>query len=372
MKKYSAIHLFIAFLLLFTIVNGVWAGGNQEQEATETEKEVVKEDPIKLRFSSVSSPPGGFQNSDGAKWWMDEVTKRTNGRVTFETHWGASLASGPSHLDILQKGVVDVIMGCRIYTPGKTPLGPFLYAIPFGPTDMAMVSKAKRQIYEEFPAFREELEKQNAILIANFVTQPYDMCSKTPIQSLEDMEGKKIGLIGKYFGRWAKVAGLVPVVAPMHERYNLLQSGVTEIDFHPITHMNAFKVQELAPNYIKIDAMVGAPWDLMFNLEKFNSLPEDVQEIMIETGKEAEIYLTDVLADQWREKILNEWEKQGVEFYELPADERAEWASRVDDIPAEWAAEMAAMGLPGWEIMHRFQDITEEMGYEWPRRWAVK
>lgn len=328
--------------------------------------------PIRLKLASVSAPSGQVLDSDGVQWWMDKVTERTKGRVTFETFWGSSLAAPVAHLDILQKGMVDIILGCRIYTPGKTPLGPYHYVIPFGPTDMNIVNKATRQIYEEIPAFREELAKQNAILIANFVTMPYDVISKTPVTSLADMKGKKIGLIGQYFGRWAKAAGLVPVVAPMSERYNLLQSGVTEMDFHPITHMNAFKVQELARNYVKVEAMVGAPWDLLFNLEKFKSLPPDIQKIMLDAGKEAETAMASELAAKWRTKILSAWKAQGVTFSEFPAEERAKWAALVEDIPSEWALEMEQKGLPGWQIMTRYQEITAELGYKWPRKWAVK
>ena len=328
--------------------------------------------PIKLKLASVSAPSGQVLDSDGVQWWMDRVTERTKGRVTFETFWGSSLAAPTAHLDILQKGLVDVILGCRIYTPGKTPLGPYHYVLPFGPTDMNIVNKATRQMYEEIPAFREELAKQNAVLIANFVTMPYDMISKTPVSSLADMKGRKIGLIGQYFGRWVKPAGLVPVVAPMSERYNLLQSGITEMDFHPITHMNAFKVQELARNYIKLEAMVGAPWDLMINLEKFKSLPPDVQKIMLDAGKEAEVVMANELAAKWRDRILGAWKTQGVSFSTFPVEERAKWAALVDDIPSEWAAEMEQKGLPGWLIMNRYQEITTQLGYKWPRKWAVK
>ncbi|MBE0532342.1 MAG: TRAP transporter substrate-binding protein DctP [Rhodospirillales bacterium] len=329
-------------------------------------------DKIVLRFSSVSPPPGQSLDSDGVKWWMDKVTERTKGAVTFETFWGASLASGPAHIEILQKGMVDVIMGCRIYTPGKTPLGPFLYAIPFGPTDMKMVGRAVRQMHDEFPALMQEVEAQNGILLANFVTMPYQIASKTPFQSLDQVQGKKIGLIGRYFGRWAKVVGLVPVVAPMHERYTLLQSGVTDMDFHPITHMNAFKVQELAKNLVEVNAMVGNPWDLMMNLKKFKSLPADIQKILLDTGREAEVAMTDELAPKAKQQITDAWTKQGVTFTKLSEEERTQWAAKVEDIPAEWAAEMAAKGLPGWEMMARFQEIAAQNGYKWPRQWAVK
>ena len=48
--------------------------------------------PIKLKLASVSAPSGQVLDSDGVQWWMDKVTERTKGRVTFETCWGASRA----------------------------------------------------------------------------------------------------------------------------------------------------------------------------------------------------------------------------------------------------------------------------------------
>ncbi len=88
---------------------------------------------IKLRLSSVAAGPGQFPNSDSVKWWMDKVTEKTKGQVTFQSHWGASLAPPAGHIDLLEKGMVEIILGCRIYTPGKFPLGAFEYIFPFGP-----------------------------------------------------------------------------------------------------------------------------------------------------------------------------------------------------------------------------------------------
>ena len=360
MKEKKAFFLMVIFTLIITLVAVL------PLFASAAEKN------IKLRLSSVAAGPGQFPNSDSVKWWMDKVTEKTKGQVTFQSHWGSSLAPPAGHIDLLEKGMVEIILGCRIYTPGKFPLGAFEYIFPFGPLDYHMVLQAKRQLYEEIPGFRDELTKANALLISNFSTLPYDMCSKTPIQSLEDFKGKRIGLIGRYFGRWVKPTGAVPVVAPMHERYTLLQTKVTDIDFHPITHMNAFKVQEVAPNFVQINAMIGCPWDLMISLKTFNSLSPEIQKILVETGKEVEVHHTRNLLPKWQEKLWSEWKTQGVKFSKLPDGERAKWASLIEDIPAEWAAEVGAMGLPGWQIVQRFQEITAEKGYKWPRKWGVK
>ena len=52
-------------------------------------------DKVVLRFSSVSPPPGQSLDSDGVKWWMDKVTERTKGQVTFEPFWGCRRRSAP-------------------------------------------------------------------------------------------------------------------------------------------------------------------------------------------------------------------------------------------------------------------------------------
>ena len=46
---------------------------------------------IKLRVTSALPPPEVSMVGAGAKMWMDEVTKRTNGKVTFQVYWGGAL-----------------------------------------------------------------------------------------------------------------------------------------------------------------------------------------------------------------------------------------------------------------------------------------
>jgi hypothetical protein len=44
----------------------------------------------------------------------------------------------------------------------------------------------------------------------------------------------------------------------------------------------------------------------------------------------------------------------------------------VADIPAEWAEEVKGQGYPGYEIVARFQELCEQYGYKWPRKWGVE
>ena len=330
------------------------------------------EKSITLKLAAITPPPGKALASDGVEMWMDKVTKETNGKVKFKAFWGASLTSPKAHMDLVEKGTVDLVLTHRWYSPSKFPLGQFEYVFPFGPTDSAVVSNAKRKIYEEFPAFKETLKKHNAIYICGFATTPYNFLSKTAIVKLDDFKGKKVSLVGRYFGRWVKAGGAIPVVAPMHDRYTMLQTGVVDMDMLPTDVFNTFKIQEVAPFFIEIDALVAIPFDLIMNLKKFDQLSPDIQKILLETGMEVERVMATEMVPGATKKVLAEWKKQGVTLIKFPAQERAKWAQLMPDIPAEWASEVSKLGLPGWEIIQRYQEICEELGYTWPRKWGIK
>jgi len=329
-------------------------------------------DKITLKIASVTPPPGKALASDGVKYWIDKVTQRSGGRVTFQEFWGAAVAAPPAHLDLVSKKMVDVVLTHLWYTPGKCPLGNYEYIFPFGPSDPVIVVKTKRKLYEEFPAFKEEVKKYNGLKLAHIGSTPYFMLSKEPIKSLADMKGKKVSLVGRYFGRWISATGAIPVVAPMHDRYTMLQRGVVDIDWLPIDLFQTFKIYEVAKHLVKVDALLALPFDLVINLESFGALPPDIQAILIETGKDAEMYTAMRLIPNAMETLTTKMPAEGVKYTSLTEEQKRKWMENIPDIPAEWAAEVTEMGLPGWDIVRRYQEVSAELGYTWPRRWGRK
>ncbi len=328
--------------------------------------------PIELRFSTSFPPPNVSMVSYTAKLWMDEVTKRTNGQVTFHAYWGGALGKPQEHLKLLEKGVADIVLTNAHFTPGKLPLGQFEYVFPFGPLDPVIVTKAKRKMFEEFPQFAADLAKYNAVMIYNASGAVYQILSRTPVKNLADFKGKKISLIGRYFGRWFEAIGAVPVVVPAAERYTMLQTGVLDMDLLPIDLFYAFKIYEQATNYIKVDALTGNFLDLWINKKSLAKLPKSTQKILLDVGKEIEMKVAQEVVPAWSKKVLDDFKKRGIVFIDFPAADRDKWASMLPDIPAEWAQEVTGQGYPGWDIVRRYQELTTEYGYKWPRKWGVK
>jgi len=309
--------------------------------------------------------------SELVKVWEDEVTKRANGSIAFENFWGCALGSPAELIELVKTGAVQVGNFHQWYTPSKMPFGDFEYVFPFGPTDYELVVKAMRQIRAEVPQFKKELDEQNVVLIADLPFGIYNFMSRDPLRTLKDFDGKKISLIGRYFGKWLP-PGATAVVRPAQERYDLLRAGVVDADLLPFDLLYAFKIHEVTKYYIKAELITCCAAVIVMNKDTFNKFSPQVQKILLEAGKDTELRGAREIMPKWHDRCEGEWKAAGIEFIDFPKEEKIKWANSVTDTAAEWALEMDAKGLPGTEVVKRWQEITSELGYEWPRKWGPK
>ena len=78
------------------------------------------EKQIELVFSSYLKE--NFTNNLTCKFWMDEVTKRTNGRVKFKTFYSGTLLKGKESLPGCGRGQCDLTLCPDAYTADRHPL----------------------------------------------------------------------------------------------------------------------------------------------------------------------------------------------------------------------------------------------------------
>jgi TRAP-type C4-dicarboxylate transport system substrate-binding protein len=329
--------------------------------------------PVNLRVAVAYPPPAQALASKHLEMWEQMVTERTKGAITFKNFWGASLGKLPEHLSLVQSGAVDIALSYGWYTPTKLPLENFDYVFPFGPTDPYIVAKTMRKLYEEFPQFRKDLEKQNCVKMFQTPGTTFVFLSKKPITNLSEFKGSKCAVIGRYFGRWIGAIGAVPVAAPGSERFTMLQTGVVDSSFNPMDLAYPFKDIEQAPYCLDPNLLVTAWISCWMNMKTFNKLPVNVQKILLDSGIEIETIAGKDVNHKWEDMIWAEWKKNPkFKYAKLSDADRKAWAEKCEDVPAEWAAEVTALGYPGWDLVRRFQEISGELGHKWVRKWGVK
>ncbi len=328
------------------------------------------EEVFKLKFSSPLSPPP-FLMSEVQKWWADEVARRSNGRIEWtDFYWSGALTKAGETLEAIEVGLADAGAVIYPYYPGKLPLGNWTYAVPFGPGDPKVILEAATRLYDDVPALREEVETYNQIFLIPVVIDTYNLTSKEPVVAFEDFDGIKIASIGSYHPKILEAAGATAIAMPVAERYQALQTGVIQAEFLPWDISHAYKYHDFNKHITWVDMGAAMPAGLGINKDIWDSLPPDLQQLMLDVADEA-VDLNASLILERRNAALTEWEELGITRHEMPEEDRAQWANTLNDIPGNWIKEMEDKGLPGQEVMVTYIEILEELGHQFPRDWAA-
>ncbi len=330
-------------------------------------KATAEQEVIKLLFSSAWPPPPNVIGQP-VNWFMDELEKRSNGRVKFERHWGGSFTTGPETLEHLKTGAIDLGGMCFLYNPGLTPIGMVDFGVPFGTTDARVQTQIKREFFQKTPEFQEEMQRYNIVPVIWISSPARDLITKFPVKSLEDLKGKKLGAAGNYLPKYVAAAGAVGAHAPMTEAYMMMQKGVIEGQLLHIDLIYNFKLFEVCKYFTRVGLSATTYMIFGFNKTAFDKLPQDIQQLAMEISAESDKYFYD-----WLEGQISTMEKKlkeaGVEFSVLPDAERAKWLKGMYYIPEYWAEEMNKKGLPGNNMMRSYIQIMKNKGHVFPPDW---
>ena len=307
-----------------------------------------------------------------AIYFSDRVEELTEGRITFNRFWGTLVAAGPEVLESTSTAVVDICVGLWIYAPGKIPLGNFEYNFLFNDPDRRTQSRIKRQMFEEIPELNEELANFNLGPSLVFAAiSSYDILSKTPIETVDDLKGKRVAHTPVEFVPVYESAGAVSVISPAPAFYERLERGVCDAASLPLETFHAFKNHEVAKHHTTVGLCTPTTMTLWINRDTWQSLTAEDQKLFMDIGKETdEAYASAV--DRALDRARADFTAAGVTFYTMSKAETEKWRGIVPDIPGDWAREMESKGLPGWEIVERYIELSKEAGWEFPREWGIR
>jgi TRAP-type C4-dicarboxylate transport system substrate-binding protein len=308
-------------------------------------------DPIKLSYANF--PPAPTFPCVQMERWKVEVEKRTNGQVQVQTYPGETLLGAKEMMDGVLAGQADIGNLCQAYQPGR-----FLFsnatALPLGIPNARVGSLVLWDLYKKYQP--EEFAKVKVLTM--FASAPSNIMSKKPLRTLEDMKGVSLrasGGAGEILSAWgANMVGM-----PMSATPEALQKGVVQGLFSSLEVLKDFKFAELC-KYVTMTETVIYPFAVVMNMDKWNSLPDDVKKVMDDLGTEQAEWTGNYMDNHVKEAVA--WSKtdQKVEFIELSQEEKAKWGAKLEFITAKWIEEAKAKGLPAEEIVQDIKDLTKK------------
>jgi C4-dicarboxylate-binding protein DctP len=336
--------------------------------------EAMTQEVIKLRIAS-GHPLANTYVALMHDFFVPEVTKRvaekTKYKVEFIEGYGGSMVKVADVLEGVQSGIIDIGGYNFGFEPSNLPLHPFQVMLPFGTMDPVMSLKIARAVYDKVPYLSKVLEdKFKQKLIALIADNGYNLGTTFDWNTVADLKGRKIAGAGLNL-KWLEFAGITGVQSSLPEAYTAMQTGVYNgwIMF-PSGWVN-FKLFEIGKYYTEIGFGAITWHGLTMNTARLNKLPKEVQDIILQVGREYET-LTGTVNQKDYPKQMAQLKAAGAVVKTLPESVRVEWGTALQDWPQQKADELDKLGLPASQVLKATIEEAEKLGYKWPVRYKIK
>jgi TRAP-type C4-dicarboxylate transport system substrate-binding protein len=174
-----------------------------------------------------------------------DVLEETNGEIDFTVFSGGSLLPPASSLQGVRDGVAQVTYHAGTYTPSELPINNLVGNMAFYNTDPLVMAFASTEFGLTNAEQQAEWKANGVIYGGGYSTSEYFMQCNTPVQTLADMEGKRLRMAGGAWSRFAEFAGAIPVSIPSSEMYIGLDAGSLDCAVAAADALDSFSLKDV-------------------------------------------------------------------------------------------------------------------------------
>jgi tripartite ATP-independent transporter DctP family solute receptor len=255
--------------------------------------------PVVLKLGHAVAPEHPYHL--GAVKFSELVAQRTGNKVKIDVYPSTQLGNERDMVEGLQLGTIDLVV------TSTGPLGGFVPKMFV--VDLPFLFRDREHAYKvlDGPNGRDLLDAFSAKGIKGLAFWENGFRQITnnvrPIEKPEDLKGIKIRTMeNKVHLASFKAFGASPTPMAWSEVYTALQQKTIDAQENPIAiiyHQKIFEVQK----YLTLTGHFYSPTPLLMSLKAFDSLPRDIQKIMLDTAIECATYERNLLRDSEAKQI---------------------------------------------------------------------
>ncbi len=304
-------------------------------EATETQSVELSHQQT-FEWKMITTWPKNFPGlGTGAEFLAKTINEMSNGRIKIKVYGAGEIVPAFEIFDAVTAGTAEMGHGSAYYWKGKNPAFQFFSTVPFGMTASEMNAwlyhgggmELWQRAYEPFGLV--------PMAAGNTAVQMGGWFNKE-INSIEDLNGLKMRIPG-LGGEVLRQAGGTPVNVPGGDLFVSLQNGVIDATewVGPYNDL-AFGLHKAAKYYYSPGwHEPGTTLECFINKKAFDSLPEDLQSIVLNAARVAnQDMMLEYVArnNDALEVLVNE---HNVEVREFPSDVIEKLRALAEQVVAE-------------------------------------
>lgn len=224
-----------------------------------------------LNMSNWISPQAPFV-LEALVPWSKQVEEVTQGRVRVRM-LPKAVSSPTQHFDAVRDGLADVTFIVHGYTPGRFVMTKAA-ELPFFGDSAEATSVAYNRIHERMLARANE--HQGVRLLAVFTNGPgHFFLSRRPVEKLQDLSGMKFRTGGGIVDDVAAALGIVGLLKPATDVYEMMSSGVADGVFFTRQSILTFKLGTVVKHALIVpDGAFSTSFALIMNEDRFSKLSQ--------------------------------------------------------------------------------------------------
>lgn len=311
-------------------------------------------DPITMRFSSFLSPSIKLV-SDVWEPAIKRLEAESGGKLTVKSYWGGTLHGLPEGFRAVREGVTDFTHCMTALDPGHFDAFSAL-TIPFLFEDATVATLVSHAVYPNY--LREEYEAQGVLLGHVTMTPPYNLLTKTPVASLEDMAGRKLRIGGGLQSDVVVALGAVPVDISSRELFTGFQTGVIDgVVFHDAAFVS-FRASEVGTHRTEVGLLSNSS-EYCLSKDFYEGLPPSLKPVLARWMQELAVAEAQIYYDGFGADARAEMEAAGIETKTLSEEERAKWQAAADKAVVAYVAQMSGKGHDIAAMIEQMKAQTE-------------
>jgi TRAP-type C4-dicarboxylate transport system substrate-binding protein len=305
-----------------------------------------------LNISSWA-PPTHLTNSQVWPTWGKWIEEATEGRVTTKIEY--KLASPLKQFELVRDGVADAAWIFHGYNTRYAATQ--AVEMPNLGTSAEAASVAYWRVHQKYLAKANEHEGVTLVGLSSH--GPAVIQTKTPLNSLSELNGLKIRVPGGVGSKVGKALGVTAVKLPAPKVYEALSSGVADGIFMPIETQKSFRLKEVVP-YVTImpGGLYYGSFAYLLNTDFLNSLSEKDRNAILSVSGEKLTRLAGQAWDNADKAGHADALASGSTVTTASQATHAEYLDLMAPVEAAWIEQMNGLGIDGKAALDELRSIA--------------
>jgi hypothetical protein len=277
----------------------------------------------------------------------------TKGAINVKAFWGGSLHPEREGLQALQSGLTDL---CPVYSAWDAKLFPAaqILSLPFIFDSAEAATAVSEDLYRKY--FSQDVEKHDIYMGRMVATSEYNLFSRSPIRSLEDIDGQKIACSNGVESDIFAALGAIPVgcstpeAKKQFEEDKVFAVSISDSAAQTVGLYKSAKYRTSA-NLVRVNLEYG------LSKQFWEKLPLSLQPIFNQWLRSLAQAGAQIFYGLAGARACSAFLDHKMEFISLSTDEQQRWKEKIKPVEAHLIQHLGSLGYPAEKML---QDLLTQ------------